>query len=261
MRIETAKVDYMPSLSSDQKKDRLSRISYRAYLLDVAKVDPIVAAFYQTHTQGEWGVGIDAVSALDCWGFYMPGFQGLGLEGRTAPRMSYTPAGYKETGGSYTFHFPDGNATIARLLVRDLVPAAVPGGDCRDVVTARVDYSQLDRPQNPVRIRLASLCVGARNLGDVAHPDGVEIAYVRGDRVLRVRGRACVLASWNMMIPYICPQLPEAQKAALHQIVKTPLVYTTVALRDWTAFHRLGSSFPASRRRAAITPRSNSTRP
>jgi spermidine dehydrogenase len=241
VRIETAKVDYMPGLTSAQKKDALSRMSYRDYLAKVAKVHPLVLAFYQTHTQGEWGVGIDAVSALDCWGFFMPGFQGLNLDPGPAPRMSYTPAGYCQ-GGSYTFHFPDGNATIARLLVRDLVPAAVPGNDCRDVVTARVDYSQLDRPQNAVRIRLSSVCVGARNLGDVAHPDGVEIAYVRGDRVLRVRGRACVLASWNMMIPYICPQLPETQKAALHQIVKTPLVYTTVALRDWTAFHKLGVS-------------------
>jgi spermidine dehydrogenase len=42
------------------------------------------------------------------------------------------------------------------------------------------------------------------------------------------------------MIPYLCPELPEAQKAALHKIVKTPLVYTSVALRDWTAFQRLG---------------------
>ncbi|HEY1928234.1 MAG TPA: NAD(P)-binding protein [Caulobacteraceae bacterium] len=241
VRIETAKVDYMPGLTSAQKKDALSRMSYRDYLGKVAKVHPLVLAFYQTHTQGEWGVGIDAVSALDCWGFFMPGFQGLKLDPGPAPRMSYTPAGYSQ-GGSYTFHFPDGNATIARLLVRDLVPAAVPGSDCRDVVTTRVDYAQLDRPQNPVRIRLSSACVGARNLGDVGHPDGVEIAYVRGDRVLRVRGRACILASWNMMIPYICPQLPEAQKAALHQIVKTPLVYTTVALRNWTAFQKLGVS-------------------
>jgi spermidine dehydrogenase len=41
------------------------------------------------------------------------------------------------------------------------------------------------------------------------------------------------------MIPYLCPQLPDAQKAALHQAVKTPLVYTSVALRDWRAFARL----------------------
>jgi spermidine dehydrogenase len=240
LRIETAKVDYMPGLTSDEKKDRLSRMSYKVYLLDIAKVQPIVATFYQTHTQGEWGVGIDAVSALDCWGFFMPGFQGLGLEGRAAQRMSFTPAGYKETGGSYTFHFPDGNASVARLLVRSLVPGAIPGDDCKDVVTAKADYGRLDRPENAVRIRLSSICVRARNIGDPAVSRGVEVAYARGDGVYRVRGKACVLASWNMMIPYLCPDLPEAQKAALHKVVKTPLVYTSVALRNWTAFQRLG---------------------
>jgi spermidine dehydrogenase len=243
VRVETGKIDYMPGLASAAKKDRLSRISYRAYLLEVAKVLPVVADFYQSHTHGEWGVGIDAVSALDCWGFYMPGFQGLGLDPHIAPRMSFTPAGYKETGGSYSFHFPDGNASIARLLVRALVPAAVPGVDCRDVVTARVDYGRLDRPDNPVRIRLSSLCVRARNVGGrTGGPAGVEIAYARGGAVFKVRAKACVLACWNMIIPYLCPEMPEAQKAALHKVVKTPLVYTTVALRDWTAFQRLGIS-------------------
>jgi len=43
-----------------------------------------------------------------------------------------------------------------------------------------------------------------------------------------------------MMIPYLCPELPEAQKAALHSLVKTPLVYTSVALRNWQSFHKLG---------------------
>lgn len=241
LRIETGRVDYLPGLTSAEKKDRLSRISYRAFLLDVAKVESISAAFYQSHTQGEWGVGIDAVSALDCWGFGMPGFAGLKLDPHPAPRMSFTPAGYVQ-GGSYVFHFPDGNATIARLLVRSLVPGAMSGQDCKDVVTARADYSALDRPGNAVRIRLSSLCVRARNLGDPSTSRGVEVAYVRGDKVFRVTGKACVLASWNMMIPYLCPELPETQKAALHKVVKTPLVYTSVALRDWTAFQRLGIS-------------------
>ena len=201
----------MPGLTSKVKKDRLSRMSYRDYLLKVAKVDPAAAAFYQTHTHGEWGVGIDAVSALDCWGFFMPGFAGLGLEPGAAPRMSYTPAGYVE-GGSYTFHFPDGNASIARLLVRGLVPGAVPGADCRDVVTAKVDYAALDRPDNPVRIRLSSICVRARNLGDPASARGVQIAYARGDGVFTVTAKACVLASWNMMIPYLCPEMPQPRR-------------------------------------------------
>jgi len=239
LRVETGDVDYMPGLSDADKKDRLSRMSYAAYLLNVVKADPATVTFYQSSTNGEWGCGIDAVSALDCWGFHMSGFQGLKLKLGPAPRMSYTPAGYV-TGGSYTFHFPDGNASIARLLVRSLVPDALPGHDCRDVVTARADYAALDRPSNPVRIRLSSICVRARNIGGPVNPRGVEIAYARGDGVYQVRAKTCVLASWNMMIPYLCPEMGEEQKAALHKLVKTPLVYTSVAIRNWKAFQKLG---------------------
>jgi spermidine dehydrogenase len=238
-RIETGQVDYMPGLTSAEKKDRLSRVSCRDYLLDIARVDPAVIPVYQTATQGEWGVGIDAVSALDCWGFGLSGFQGLKLEPGSAPRMGFTPAGYAD-GGSYTFHFPDGNATIARLLVRDLIPAALPGHNCRDVVTVGVDYSQLDRPDHPVHIRLSSTVLRARNLGDPGSSQGVEIDYMRRDKIFTIRSKDCVLACWNMMIPYLCPELPPSQKVALHALVKTPLVYTSVALRNWRAFHRLG---------------------
>ena len=239
LAINTGAIDTLPGLSSAQKKDALSRISYRDYLMSQLKVGREALALYQRTTEGEWGVGIDAVSALDCWGFGMAGFQGLKLDPGSAPRMGYTPAGYAD-GCSYRFHFPDGNATIARLLVRSLVPAAVPGRDCRDVVGAKVDYGLLDRPESPVRIRLSSIVVRARNIGDPASARGVEVAYVRGGKVFRATAGEAVLASWNMMIPYLCPELPEGQKAALHSLVKTPLVYTSVALRNWTAFHRLG---------------------
>src|SRR6201985_1456868 len=57
---------------------------------------------------------------------------------------------------------------------------------------------------------------------------------------MRVRAKDCVLASWNMMIPYLVPELPAAQKAALHRLIKTPLVYTSVALNNWQAFRKLG---------------------
>ena len=76
--------------------------------------------------------------------------------------MGYTAAGYAD-GGSYTFHFPDGNASIARLLVRHLIPESLPGAGAEDAVAARLDYSRLDRPSSPVRIRLSSIVVRARN--------------------------------------------------------------------------------------------------
>lgn len=115
----------------------------------------------------------------------------------------------------------------------------MPGHDCRDVVTARVDYHQLDRPDRPIRIRLSSIVVRARNQHDPKASCGVDIAYTRGKQVCIVQAKDCILACWNMMIPYLCPEMPEAQKTALRSLVKTPLVYTSVALRNWRAFHRL----------------------
>jgi spermidine dehydrogenase len=236
-RIEEAHVDYFPGLSSAEKKSRLSKMSYRDFLLNVVKADPDAIAFYQARTHGEWGVGIDAVSALDVWAFGFPGFQGLDLEPGSAPHMGFTAAGYAD-GGSYTFHFPDGNASIARLLVRHLIPGAVPGDSAEDVVTARIDYSRLDRTDASVRIRLNSIVASVRNAGDP--PTGVEIQYLSDGGVYRVRGRSCVLACYNMMIPYLCPDLPERQKEALHYAVKIPLIYASVALKNWQPFKTLG---------------------
>ncbi|MGD0189443.1 MAG: NAD(P)-binding protein [Rhizomicrobium sp.] len=240
VKIETGTEDYFHGLTSDQKKDRLWRISYRDYLLDVVKADPGVLPMYQHHTDGEWGCGIDAVPALDCWGIGLPGFAGLKLQpgGPMQKRMGYTPAGYSTAGGSDYFHFPDGNASIARLLVRTLIPGSLSGRDAHDIVTASCDYSRLDRPENRIRIRLNSLVVRARNVRG-----GAEIAYTPsrgGGAVTRVRAKHCVLAGWNMMIPWLVPELPDAQKQALHALIKTPLVYTSVALRNWTAFAKLG---------------------
>ena len=240
LRVHEGTQDKMPGLNSDQKKERLSRISYLAYLRDYLKCGPKALAFYQTMTHDEWGVGIDAVPALDCWGFGLPGFKALDLARGSTERMGYTAAGYEDNPDLPTFHFPDGNATIARLLVRNLIPDAIPGYDADDVVTAGANYAALDRPGAPIAIRLSSTVVGARNIGSPPNSRGVEVVYARGGDVFRVHAANCILASWNMMIPYICPELPEIQKKSLHQLVKIPLVYANVAIRNWRVFRELG---------------------
>jgi spermidine dehydrogenase len=239
VRIEEAKIDYLPGLSSDEKKERLSRMSYEAFLRDLVHAEPSVLAYYYGRTMGEWGVGTDAVSAGDCWAFGFPGFQGMNIQKGSIRRMGFTAAGYQDTGGSLRLHFPDGNATIARLLVRNLIPSAVPGHSAEDVVTARVNYAQLDRGDSPVRLRLNSIAVRARHLGDPQSADQVEVTYLRGGHPFKTRARGVVLAGYNMMIPYLCPELPAAQKEALHRLIKTPLVYTSVALRDRRSFDAL----------------------
>ena len=247
----------MPGLSDAAIKDKLSRMSYADYLRDVVGADADALAVMQQLTHGEWGVGIDAVPALDAWGFGYPGFADLKLKRGRAPRMGYTGGGYAD-GGSYTFHFPDGNASIARLLVRSLVPGVIPGDSATDIVTAPTDYAQLDKPANQVRLRLSSIVTLVRNQGTPAQSTGVEIVYSRFGKLRQARARDCILACWNSVVPSICPELPDAQKAALHYQVKTPLIYASVALRSWRAFAKLGVSsvyFPAmSFSSAALNP-------
>tara|TARA_B110000116_G_scaffold67317_1_gene57916 strand:- start:1783 stop:3732 length:1950 start_codon:yes stop_codon:yes gene_type:complete len=238
LAIETGSVDYMAGLSADEKKDRLSRMSYADYLLNVVKANPAVIPFYLHDTDPYWGCGIDAISALDCWGIGMPGFDGLNLPHTATARMGYTPAKEIETGGSYTYAFPDGNASIARLMVRDLIPAAVPGTTVEDSITAPTDYAKLDQNGDPVRIRLSSTAAHVMNTED----GNVKVTYLRDGKAYSVRSKQSVLACWNMMIPFICPELPQTQKNALRYLVKTPLVFTSVALTNWRAFANLGVS-------------------
>lgn len=242
LRLETQSVDYMPGIAANAKKERLAKISYRDYLLEVAKVHADVVPFYQTRTHGLYGVGIDAVPALDCWVYRYPGFQGLGLDPGPSAGMTYTALGDATPKEPYEFHFPDGNASVARMLVRALIPRAISGPSAEDIVTARMDYSRLDMADAPIRLRLNSTVVRAKNIGGPSAATGVEVTYARERKAFSVRANAVVMACWNMVIPYLCPELAEAQKKALRYGVKVPLVYTAVAIGNWTAFHRLGIS-------------------
>jgi spermidine dehydrogenase len=109
-----------------------------------------------------------------------------------------------------------------------------------DVVTSRADYSKLDADGNAVRIRLVSTVVNAKQHHGAGRAPGVNVAYVREGKLKRVKARHCVLACYNAMVPYLCPELPQAQKKALQYCVKAPFLYTHVAIRNWEPFQKLG---------------------
>jgi len=231
-RLENEAVDYMADLTPEQKRVKLSKTSYRDFLLQSAKVHPDVVKVFQSAPHGLYGVGIDAISADTARGMGYPGFKGL-----PAPAREHGERGEREP---YIFHFPDGNASIARLLVRSLVPGCAPGNTMEDIVTAKMNYAKLDDPASSVRIRLNSTAIRALHLGDPATAKEVEVTYVRGGSAHRVRAAQCVLACYNMVIPYLCPEMSETQKEALAYAVKIPLVYTNVQIRNWKPFQKLG---------------------
>jgi spermidine dehydrogenase len=236
-RVYTEKKDYLAGMSLDEKTALLTKISYAEYLTKYCKLTPKALPFFQTFPHDLFCIGIEAVPAMECYegvddynSFSYAGFDGLGL-----------PAPEKEE--PYIYHFPDGNASIARLLVRSLIPSAMPGSSMEDVVDARAVYSKLDAADSPMRIRLNSTVVYVRNVVSQGAEQGVaqqvQIAYMRGGKLHTVTGKSCVLACYNGMIPYICPDVPAEQSKALSYLVKMPLVYTHVALRNWEPFAKL----------------------
>jgi spermidine dehydrogenase len=229
--------DFLPGLSVEDKIARLRKISYQDYLLDVVGVDPDVIPFFKRRAPDANGsAGIDTLSVWAAFRYSsLPGLQGLGL-GDPPPRNGFPGLENPFDG----MHFPDGNAGIARLLVRWLIPGSLPGETMNDSVSTRVRYSTLDRAENDVRIRLNSTVVNARHEGERGKANAVEVTYVRDGQAHRVRGGTCVMACNNAVIPYLCPALPEDQKEHLHMAVRRPFVAGNAVVRNWQAFERLG---------------------
>ena len=232
VRLFTEERDYLPGMTDEEKRAYLSGISYLDFLKRHAQVDDQILEIYRRWGMSFWCVGMDEVPAL--------AVQAYG-DGGGIPGLTHTVArdGYRGS-EPYIFHFPDGNASVARLLVRGLLPEAVPGSSMEDVVTARMRYDRLDRTDSEVRIRLNSTVVHAVHTADAG---AVDVTFVRDGAAHRVRADRCVLACYNAAIPYLCPEMPEEQREALAYGVKVPLTYTKVAVRNWKAFADQGIGY------------------
>lgn len=240
--LETGSFDPLAPMPIAARKDYLTTISYRTYLMKHGRLGEEAIRFYQNRPLGWWCVGADGICALDAWGSGFPGYKGAQLPPGGTMKMGYTPRGFASTDGSYDFHFPDGNATIARMLVSQLVPGfAKVDLSPEESILSPVSYGALDRDGQGVRIRLSSTALRVAN-----RATGADVVYLRngvpGSVPVKVAARHVVMACWNMIIPYIIPDLPEPQKAALHELVKEPLVYVSVALDNWRAFAKAGIS-------------------
>jgi spermidine dehydrogenase len=211
--------DPLAGKSTQDKTEILKTTSYRDYLVKICGCSDEVANCFQGRPLGFFGLGCDAVSALDLRSFGYPGFAGLKLPADDHPEWSEP----------YIYHFPDGNASLARLLVRALIPEVASGSTMDDIVLAGFDYGWLDRTGNNVRIRLQSTVIDVRQSGG----DAVSIGYVNAGAPHRVTAKHALLACFHMMIPYLVPELPQTQREALALNVKTPLVHTNVVVRNW----------------------------
>jgi len=223
--------DYLAGMSRDNKIELMRSISYTEFLRDHVGATEEVITIVRDSINGYWGFGLDALSALEGWRLGRPGTFGLGIE---LESNNENPFSREEP---YIFHFPDGNAGVARALVRALIPGALAGNTMENLTIGKVDYSTLDRADNAVRIRLNSTAVDVRHTPDQSH---VDVTYIRDGKPARVRGQHVIMACYNAVIPHIVPEVGAEQREAIEQAQKTPLVYINIAIRNWKAMAELG---------------------
>jgi spermidine dehydrogenase len=240
--------------TDQEKKAILAGITYKRYLMDYVGVNEEATGYLQRTSHGLFGAGIQAVQAGDMWALENPGFDGLGLNQDIFPGIGRTAQQDIDPFGGPTRAWPDGNASLLRLLVSKLIPAAIGDvGGARPtqdtILVAPADYTQLDRRGNSVRIRLNSTVVDVKP--QRGSHDAAEVTYVNdAGSAERVLGTHVVMACWNRVTARLVDGLPRWQVEALDYARKVPLVYCRVGLRNWTAF--------AAAKISSVSPRGNS---
>jgi spermidine dehydrogenase len=232
--------DYLSGKTLEEKFKILSETTYADFLTEICKYDPQLVTYFKESTAAYFGVGIEATTALDAWGNWNPGFGGMELGERPYKTMSPSGRLALTDPDPYIYHFPDGNAGVARALVRKLIPAALPGSTMEDLVSAVLDYGQLDAEGNDTRLRLNSTVVKVAHDGAPETAETVTVTYFEGGKLKTVTAKQVVLACWHRVIPYLTDEISPEQVTALNDQIKVPLIYTNVLLNNWQAFAEAG---------------------
>ncbi|MEQ8515496.1 MAG: FAD-dependent oxidoreductase, partial [Chromatocurvus sp.] len=179
-RFLTSTEDALPGYSDAQRQAFLHGTRYADFLREQGGLTPDAIQIFSASMPGIWGVRADDLSVAECLESDLPGAHILALPEPVQEQATHAPSAM----------FPDGNASIARLLVRALIPSAFPGmrpdSDPFDIVTADLDYGELDTADQPVRVRLNSTVLHVDN---TAAGDAVTLSYHEDGTIKTLSGR------------------------------------------------------------------------
>ncbi|MBT3458560.1 MAG: NAD(P)-binding protein [Halieaceae bacterium] len=235
--------DFLPGMSAQEREQFMHSTSYERFLSEHVGLSPGAVQITEPWIKALFGVSVASVSIYEALYTGAPGAAALlppTPEASDAdPENAETQAPEAENPDADRYPiYPDGNASVARLLVRHLIPAVAAGNTEENIVTSIFDYTQLDREGAPVRLRLNSTAVNVRNRDDGL----VDASYVVAGNAQTVRTKHCILAGYGGMVPHLCPELPPAQKESLAYGVKVPFICTNVLLRSGAAVRKAGVS-------------------
>ena len=148
---------------------------------------------------------------------------------------------YGDGAGETVQMFPGGNTTIARLMVKALIPDCIAGPLTVEAVSRNaVKLAALDTPGAPARMRLSATVLAVGHEGDADKAETLAITYVQGGKVLRVKARSAVIAGGSWTAKHIITDLPAAQQQAYAQFYRSPCMMANVAVRNWRFLQKMG---------------------
>ena len=214
-----------PKVEGDAISRYLDSITLEQHYMDRFGLSrDTVRAFLSPVEGGGSGLGPDALSAYSDYAFEM---------------LHPLP---EEHGGSDQM-FPGGNTTIARLLLKSMIPSAISGPDGVEGVSRNpVNFSALDVAGAAARVRLSSTVISVEHEGDAGKSNFVVVTYLKGSVLYRVKARAVVMAGGSWTTKHIVKGLPEAYAKAYAQFYRSPCMMANVAVRNWRFLYKMGMS-------------------
>lgn len=136
--------------------------------------------------------------------------------------------------------FPGGNTTIARLMVKTLIPASMDGPLSVDGVSrSSMKFPTLDVPSSPARLRLSATVIAVQHDGDPDRSETLSITYAKDGKLFRLKARSAVMAGGSWTTKHIVTDLPAAHRQAYAQFYRSACMMVNVAVRNWRFLHKM----------------------
>ncbi len=210
----------------------LDSMTYQQFLTDVMGIKSDVASYLNPQMAAMGcGLGADVASAYSAYRFLQPGVTAydryLGV-GDVSDQV-------------WLASWPGGNTGQLRYIVKNIIPGAFPGGMAlNDVLFGPVQWQNLDRAGEPVRMRLSALVVDVRHDGPADSAKQVLVTYHKDGKLRRVTGRRVVVAGQQHSNKRIVADLPPELRTAMDAFMHAPICTVNVALRNWKFLEKLG---------------------
>ena len=209
--------------SNEEAVRALDVMTYEEFLTNELRMGPEGARYADQFLAAACGLGSDVISAYVASQLPMPG-----LTEPVPPHLRRQS-------------FPGGNSGFARYFIKRLIPNAIAGSDrFEDIITGRINLAALDRPGQPLRLRLKSTALSVAHESDPASAGNVRIVYTRDGRLYGLRAKAVIMATGGWMNQHVVGDLPAAYRDAYAHFIHAPFLVANVALTNWRFLHRLG---------------------